>query len=241
MTATLLDSTAVPAGVTVRDIVELRHLRATLLAGAGGLERRVSWAHVSDAMRYAEVLTDSSLPPLASEVRGEGTGKEDRAAMAGTGMFGGFCAPGHTMSASLCRCGARSFIVDAVQTAGDRMVCHRRDWPRALDYEQTLHADPAKLTFRSSTTSSAVSRSSARYSNGHLCHDLSGMTAEVLAMLIETHTQLADCLWLQRLGTWPAAQDRPHPLRETVRRRSGRTRQTLVGLLAARRSFLGMR
>lgn len=40
-------------------------------------------------MRYVEVLTDSSLPPFASEVRGEGTDQEDRAAMAGSiGMFG---------------------------------------------------------------------------------------------------------------------------------------------------------
>jgi PucR family transcriptional regulator, purine catabolism regulatory protein len=35
--------------VSVRDIVELRHLQATLLAGEAGLDRRVSWAHVSDA------------------------------------------------------------------------------------------------------------------------------------------------------------------------------------------------
>jgi hypothetical protein len=40
-------------------------------------------------MRYVEVLTDSSLPPFASEVRGEGTDQENRAAMAGSiGMFG---------------------------------------------------------------------------------------------------------------------------------------------------------
>lgn len=38
-----------PGGVTVRDLVELRHLQATLLGGEGGLDRRVSWAHVSDA------------------------------------------------------------------------------------------------------------------------------------------------------------------------------------------------
>jgi PucR family transcriptional regulator, purine catabolism regulatory protein len=40
----------VPAGgVTVRDLVELRYLQATPLAGEGGLDRRVTWAHVSDA------------------------------------------------------------------------------------------------------------------------------------------------------------------------------------------------
>jgi hypothetical protein len=40
-------------------------------------------------MRYIEVLTDSSVPPFASEVRGEGTDEENRAAMAGSiGMFG---------------------------------------------------------------------------------------------------------------------------------------------------------
>ena len=40
-------------------------------------------------MRYVEVLTDSSLPPFASGVRGEGTDQENRAAMAaGIGMFG---------------------------------------------------------------------------------------------------------------------------------------------------------
>jgi len=40
-------------------------------------------------MRYVEVLTDASLPPFASEVRGEGTDQENRAAMAGSiGMFG---------------------------------------------------------------------------------------------------------------------------------------------------------
>jgi len=40
-------------------------------------------------MRYVEVLTDSSLPPFASEVRGAGTDQENRAAMAGSiGMFG---------------------------------------------------------------------------------------------------------------------------------------------------------
>jgi purine catabolism regulator len=36
-------------GVTVRDLVELRYLQATTLAGEAGLDRRVSWAHVSDA------------------------------------------------------------------------------------------------------------------------------------------------------------------------------------------------
>ncbi|MGW6455183.1 PucR family transcriptional regulator [Streptomyces sp. NPDC055078] len=36
-------------GVTVRDLVELRHLQATPLAGEEGLDRQVSWAHVSDA------------------------------------------------------------------------------------------------------------------------------------------------------------------------------------------------
>lgn len=40
-------------------------------------------------MRYVEVLTDASLPPFASEVRGEGTDQENRAAMAASiGMFG---------------------------------------------------------------------------------------------------------------------------------------------------------
>ncbi|WP_169526920.1 PucR family transcriptional regulator [Sciscionella marina] len=39
----------IPGAVTVRDLVELRHLQATLLAGAAGLDRPVSWAHVSDA------------------------------------------------------------------------------------------------------------------------------------------------------------------------------------------------
>lgn len=38
-----------PGGITVRDLVELRYLQATLLAGAAGLDDRVSWAHVSDA------------------------------------------------------------------------------------------------------------------------------------------------------------------------------------------------
>lgn len=38
-----------PASVTVRDLVELRYLQATLLAGEAGLDRRVSWAHVTDA------------------------------------------------------------------------------------------------------------------------------------------------------------------------------------------------
>lgn len=36
-------------GVTVRDLVELRYLQATTLAGEAGLDQRVSWAHVSDA------------------------------------------------------------------------------------------------------------------------------------------------------------------------------------------------
>lgn len=45
-------------------------------------------AFTSD-MRYVEVLTDASVPPFASEVRGEGTDQENRAAMAGgIGMFG---------------------------------------------------------------------------------------------------------------------------------------------------------
>lgn len=40
-------------------------------------------------MRYVEVLTDASVPPFASPVRGEGTDAENRAAMAGSiGMFG---------------------------------------------------------------------------------------------------------------------------------------------------------
>lgn len=42
-------TTTVPGGVSVRDLVELPHLQATLLAGEAGLDRRVSWAHVSDA------------------------------------------------------------------------------------------------------------------------------------------------------------------------------------------------
>ena len=36
-------------GVTIRDIVNLRYLHATLLAGEAGLDHRVTWAHVSDA------------------------------------------------------------------------------------------------------------------------------------------------------------------------------------------------
>ncbi|CDO11440.1 hypothetical protein C1S82_22335 [Mycolicibacterium cosmeticum] len=40
-------------------------------------------------MRYVEVLTDSTIAPFRSEVRGEGTDAENRAAMAGSiGMFG---------------------------------------------------------------------------------------------------------------------------------------------------------
>lgn len=35
--------------ISVRDLVELRYLRAVPLAGSAGLDRRVSWAHVSDA------------------------------------------------------------------------------------------------------------------------------------------------------------------------------------------------
>ena len=42
-------TTTVPGSVSVRDLVELRHLQATLLAGEAGLDCRVSWAHVSDA------------------------------------------------------------------------------------------------------------------------------------------------------------------------------------------------
>lgn len=38
-----------PVGVTVRDLVELPYLQATTLAGESGLDRRVTWAHVSDA------------------------------------------------------------------------------------------------------------------------------------------------------------------------------------------------
>jgi purine catabolism regulator len=36
-------------GVTVRDLVGLRYLQATVLAGEAGLDQRVTWAHVSDA------------------------------------------------------------------------------------------------------------------------------------------------------------------------------------------------
>ncbi|MCV7211544.1 lipocalin-like domain-containing protein [Mycolicibacterium canariasense] len=40
-------------------------------------------------MHYVEVLTDSTVAPFASNVRGEGTDAENRAAMAGSiGMFG---------------------------------------------------------------------------------------------------------------------------------------------------------
>jgi hypothetical protein len=40
-------------------------------------------------MHYVEVLTDSDLPRFASEVRGQGTDDENRAAMARSiGMFG---------------------------------------------------------------------------------------------------------------------------------------------------------
>nr|WP_264001983.1 lipocalin-like domain-containing protein [Mycolicibacterium bacteremicum] len=46
-------------------------------------------------MRYVEVLTDSSVPPFASPVRGEGTDQENRAAMAGSiGMFGTYTVDG---------------------------------------------------------------------------------------------------------------------------------------------------
>jgi purine catabolism regulator len=45
----LAPSIASGGGVTVRDLVELRHLQATPLAGEAGLDRRVTWAHVSDA------------------------------------------------------------------------------------------------------------------------------------------------------------------------------------------------
>lgn len=41
--------TTTAGSVSVRDIVELRHLQATLLAGEKGLDRRVTWAHVTDA------------------------------------------------------------------------------------------------------------------------------------------------------------------------------------------------
>lgn len=44
-----LRTTASPGAVTVRDLVELQYLQATALAGEAGLDRRVSWAHVSDA------------------------------------------------------------------------------------------------------------------------------------------------------------------------------------------------
>lgn len=44
-----LGTTTGAGGVTVRDLVELRFLQATLLAGESGLDRRVSWAHVTDA------------------------------------------------------------------------------------------------------------------------------------------------------------------------------------------------
>jgi hypothetical protein len=40
-------------------------------------------------MRFVEVLTDASVPPFASDARGEGTDAENRAAMAGSiGLFG---------------------------------------------------------------------------------------------------------------------------------------------------------
>ncbi len=42
-------ATTAHSGITVRDLIELRHLHATPLAGEAGLDRRVSWAHVSDA------------------------------------------------------------------------------------------------------------------------------------------------------------------------------------------------
>jgi purine catabolism regulator len=39
-----------PTGsISVRDLVELPYLQATVLAGEAGLDRRVSWAHVSDS------------------------------------------------------------------------------------------------------------------------------------------------------------------------------------------------
>ncbi|GAB2832276.1 PucR family transcriptional regulator [Microbacterium insulae] len=42
-------ATTSPNGVTVRDLVGLRYLQATVLAGEAGLDQRVTWAHVSDA------------------------------------------------------------------------------------------------------------------------------------------------------------------------------------------------
>jgi purine catabolism regulator len=44
-----MNATTTSGGVTVRDLVELRYLQASLMAGEGGLDRKVSWAHVSDA------------------------------------------------------------------------------------------------------------------------------------------------------------------------------------------------
>lgn len=40
---------SVSGAITVRDLVELRHLQAVPLAGESGLDRKVAWAHVSDA------------------------------------------------------------------------------------------------------------------------------------------------------------------------------------------------
>jgi len=44
-----LGTTTATGRVTVRDLVEMRYLQGTLLAGEAGLDRKVSWAHVSDA------------------------------------------------------------------------------------------------------------------------------------------------------------------------------------------------
>lgn len=46
-------------------------------------------------MHFVEVLTDSTVPPFASDARGEGTAAENRAAIAGSiGMFGTYTVDG---------------------------------------------------------------------------------------------------------------------------------------------------
>lgn len=76
--------------ISVRDLVELPYLQATVLAGEGGLDRRVSWAHVSDSTEpwnWLEpgdlVLTCGLIVPRASAAQATFVER-----MAGAGLSG---------------------------------------------------------------------------------------------------------------------------------------------------------
>lgn len=91
--AVLLSSCSAPAAPPNQVVGTWRMVSATIERDGTSVpaygERPSGLLTFTPEMRYVEVLTDSTVAPFTSHVRGEGTDAENRAAMAGgIGMFG---------------------------------------------------------------------------------------------------------------------------------------------------------